>query len=105
MNRGFPPLTAPARRRQPGGYSSRSTLAADGSGLASVGDGALGLLGGDDRDRQAERLDAVGEVAAEPVRHARRKRGDDDLVEPACFDRLLHGGEGIAVADGEFRVP
>jgi hypothetical protein len=34
--------------------------AADGAGSASVGDGALGLLGADNRDREAERLDAMG---------------------------------------------
>jgi hypothetical protein len=37
--------------------------------------------------RQAERLDAMGEVAAEPVGDARRKRGDDDLVEPTALNR------------------
>ena len=73
-------------------------------GSASVREGALGLLGGNHRDRQAERLHAMGEVAAEPVRDARRRRGDDDLVEPASLERLLHGGEGITVADDPFDV-
>ena len=59
----------------------------------------VGLLGSHDRDRQAERLDAMGEVAAEPVRDAGRKRGDDDLVESTAVDRLLHGDGRIAVAD------
>jgi hypothetical protein len=36
-------------------------------GSACVGAGVFGLGGGHDRDRQAERLDAMGEVAAEPV--------------------------------------
>jgi hypothetical protein len=80
------------------------TPATDGAGSASVGDGALGLLGGDNRDREAERLNPVREIAAEPARDARRKRGDDDLVELASLDRLLHGDEGIAVADDPFDV-
>jgi hypothetical protein len=46
----------------------------------------------------------MGEVAAEPVRDARRQCGDDDLVEPASLKRLLHGGEGIIVADDPFDV-
>src|SRR5215207_4266542 len=79
-------------------------LAADGAGSASVGDGALGLLGGDNRDREAERLHTMGEIAPEPARDARRKGGDNDFVEPASLDRLLHGDEGIAVADDPFDV-
>src|SRR5918995_119972 len=47
----------------------------------------------------------MGKVAAEPVRDARRKRGDDDLVEPTALDRLLHRGERIAVPDGSLDVP
>ena len=80
------------------------TPAADGAGSTSVGDGALGLLGGDNRDGEAERLHAVGEIAAEPARDARRKGGDDDLVEPALLDLLLHGDERIAVPDDPFHV-
>jgi hypothetical protein len=49
-----------------------------GVGSASVREGALALLGGNHRDGQAERLHAMGEVAAEPVRDARRQCGDDD---------------------------
>ena len=74
-------------------------------GSASVRKGALGLLGGNHRDRQAERLYAMWEVAAEPVRDARRQGGDDDLVEPASLDRLLHGDEWITVAHDPFDVP
>ena len=73
-------------------------------GSASVGEGALGLLGGNHRDGQAERFHAMGEVAAQPVRDARRQCGDDDLVEPASLERLLHGGEGVIVADHPFDV-
>jgi hypothetical protein len=47
----------------------------------------------------------MGEVAAQPVRYARRERGDDDFVEPAALDLLLHRGERIAVADGSLDVP
>jgi hypothetical protein len=47
----------------------------------------------------------MGEVAAEPVRDARRKCRDDDLVERAGLDRLLDRGERIAVADGPLDVP
>ena len=32
-----------------------------------------------------------------PARDARRKRGDDDLVERTAFDLLLHRGERIAI--------
>jgi hypothetical protein len=45
------------------------------------------------------------QVQAKPARDARRKRGNDDLVELAAFDRLLHGRERIAVADDSLDVP
>src|SRR5215203_2806537 len=76
------------------------TSAAGVAGSACIGAYACGLLRSNDRDWQAKRLDAMGEVAAEPVGDARWKRGDDYLVEAAAFNRLLHCGEGIAVADG-----
>jgi hypothetical protein len=39
-----------------------------------------------------------------PARDARRKRGDDDLVERTVFDVLLHRGERIAITDGPLDV-
>ena len=39
-----------------------------------------------------------------PARDARRKRGDDDLVERTAFDLLLHRGERIAITDGPRKV-
>ena len=39
-----------------------------------------------------------------PARDARRKRGDDDLVERTAFDLLLHRGARIALTDGSLDV-
>jgi hypothetical protein len=97
-----PPGFRSQRRRKR--FAGHVDVAADGVGSARVGEGAVGLLGGDNRDGEAERLHPVGEIAAEPARDPRRKGGDDDLVEPASLDRLLHGDEGIGVPDDPFDV-
>ena len=65
-----------------------------------AGAGASGLLGGTTvtgkpRPRRGGR-------SRRSQCETRRERGDDDFVEPASLDRLLHRGEGVAVADGSF---
>jgi len=44
-------------------------------------------------------------VDVTPALDVRRKRGDDDLVDPAALDLLLHRGVRIAVADASVDVP
>jgi len=84
-------------------YGRVSSIAgAEGSGRVEA---RRGLLAGYDRDRQAERLDAMWHVDVTPALDARRKRGDDDLVDPAALDLLLHRGVRIAVADASVDVP
>ncbi len=44
---------------------------------------------------EAQRLDAGNEATPQPPRRLLRKRRDDDLVEVAFADRVLHGHEGV----------
>ena len=63
---------------------------------------AVRLSRGDDRHRQSEALHARGEVEVQPVGHARRQRGDDDLVVVAVLERRGDRRERIGVADQTF---
>ncbi|HEY6399305.1 MAG TPA: hypothetical protein VIX82_17815 [Solirubrobacteraceae bacterium] len=69
-----------------------------------LGERSRGLCGGHDHDGQTELTNSAGQVAAQPVRYARRERGDDDFVVPELLDRIAHGEERVGVADDPLDV-
>ena len=68
-------------------------------GYRSVIRRRLDVLRGHDRHGDAELLHARWQVAMQPVRHARRQRRDDHLVERLALERLAHSDERVGVAD------